>query len=45
MTGGEKRNFAYNDDWFLISDNQANATNSLNEIVKPLDWSIILKVL
>ena len=44
MTGGEKRNFACDDDWSLIADNQANATNSLNEIVKPLNWSLKLKV-
>ena len=33
-TSGEKRNFAYADDLTLISDNQANATKSLNEIAK-----------
>ena len=33
-TSEEKRNFAYADDLALISDNQANATKSLNEIAK-----------
>ena len=33
-TSGEKRTFAYADDLALISDNQANATKSLNEIAK-----------
>ena len=33
-TSGEKRNFAYADDLALISDNQANATKSLNEMAK-----------
>ena len=33
-TSGEKRNFAYADDLALTSDNQANATKSLNEMAK-----------
>ena len=33
-TSGEKRNFAYADELALISDNQANATKSLNEMIK-----------
>ena len=43
-TSGEKRNIAYAIDLAVISDNQANATKSLNEIKKNL-WIGLVRII